>query len=125
MKWLREVVSRKKPEIQPQDWILRNYNSPSHNALSFKQFLVQKSINGIEHPSYSHDLAPNEFWLFTKIKSTLKGWIFQDIEDIKNVTTTLKVIPQQWFQNCSQQWQHLFAKHIAAQGKYFEVDSSQ
>jgi hypothetical protein len=28
-------------------------------------------------------LAPSDFWLFPKIKSALKGQIFQDIEDIQ------------------------------------------
>jgi transposase len=34
-------------------------------------------------PPYSPDLAPNDVWLFPKIKSALKGRRFQDIEDIK------------------------------------------
>jgi hypothetical protein len=35
-----------------------------------------------ERPSYSPGLAPNDFWLFTKIKSALKEQRFQDIDDI-------------------------------------------
>jgi hypothetical protein len=54
----------------------------THKALSVKQFLAQKSITEMEHPSYSPDLVPNDFWLFPKIKSALKGRRFQDIEDI-------------------------------------------
>jgi hypothetical protein len=49
-------------------------------------------------------LAPNDFWLFPKIKSALKGRRVQDSEDKKkkkkNVTTALKAVPQQ-FQNVS------------------------
>jgi hypothetical protein len=37
-----------------------------------KQFLAQKSITEMEHPSYAPDLAPNDFWLFPKIVH-LKG----------------------------------------------------
>jgi hypothetical protein len=52
----------------------------------------------MENPLCSPDLAPNDFWLFPEIKSALKGWRFQDMEHIqkkkKNVTTTLKAIPQ-------------------------------
>jgi hypothetical protein len=71
-------------------------------------------------------LAPNDIWLFPKIKSTVKGRRFQDTEDIKeNVMTALKPIPQQEFQNCFQQWQHLWAKCVAVKGEYFEGDSSQ
>jgi hypothetical protein len=40
-------------------------------------------ITELEHPPYSTDLAPNDFSLFSKIKSALKGQRFQDIEDIQ------------------------------------------
>jgi hypothetical protein len=53
----------------------------------------------MEHPSYSPDLAPNDFWLFPKTKCTLKERKFLDTEDIQtNMTTALKAIPQQEFQ---------------------------
>jgi hypothetical protein len=46
-------------------------------VLFVKQFLGQKfmkkSITGMEHPSYSPDLALNDFQLFSKMKSALKG----------------------------------------------------
>jgi len=35
----------------------------------------------MEDLPYSHDLAPNDFWLFPKIKSALKGRRYQDTED--------------------------------------------
>jgi hypothetical protein len=46
-------------------------------------FWPQKLITEMEHLSCSPYLAPNDFWLFSKIKSSLKGRIFQDTEDIK------------------------------------------
>jgi hypothetical protein len=52
-------------------------------ALSIKQLLAQKSITEMEHLPYSPDLAPNDFWLFLKIKSALKGQRFQDNKDKK------------------------------------------
>jgi hypothetical protein len=43
-------------------------------------------------------LALNDFWLFPKIKSALKGQRFQHTEDIQeNVMAALKAIPQQEF----------------------------
>jgi hypothetical protein len=71
-------------------------------------------------------LAPNDFWLFPEIKSTLKGQRFQNIEDIqKNVMTVLKAIPQWEFQKRFQQWHYCLAICLAAQGDYFESDPSQ
>jgi hypothetical protein len=45
--------------------------------------------------------------MFPKIKSILKGRIFQDIGDIKqkNVTTAVETILKQEFQKYFQQWQ--------------------
>jgi transposase len=99
-------VRRKRPELWPNDWIFHHDNAPAYRELSVKQFLAQKPITETEHPSCSPDVALNDFWLFPKIKSALKGRIFQDIEDArKKVTTALKAIPQQEFQKCFQQWQ--------------------
>jgi hypothetical protein len=70
-------------------------------------------------------LAPNDFWLFPKLKSALKRRRFQDIESIhKNVTMALKAVPQQEFQKYFQQWQHRWAKCIAAQGEHIACNLS-
>jgi hypothetical protein len=37
----------------------------------------------MEHPPYSPGLAPIDFWLFRKIKFSLKGQRFQDVEHIQ------------------------------------------
>jgi hypothetical protein len=42
-----------------------------HEAV--KKFLTQNSTTEREYPSYPHHLAPDDFWLFQKIKSALKG----------------------------------------------------
>jgi hypothetical protein len=83
LKLLREAVLRKRPELWSNDWVFDHDNAPAHKALSVKQFQAPTSITEMELPSYSRDLAPNDFWVFLKIKSLLKGRRFQDIEDIK------------------------------------------
>jgi hypothetical protein len=66
------------------------------------------------------------FLLFPKINEVcLKGEIFQDIEDIKKMTIALKAVPLWEFQKCFHQWQHHWAKCIAAQGEYFEGELYQ
>jgi hypothetical protein len=47
-----------------------------------KEFLASKQITMLEHPPYSTVLALGEFFLFPKIKETLKGRHFDD--DIRN-----------------------------------------
>jgi hypothetical protein len=53
----------------------------------------------LEHPPYSPDLAPSDFFLFLKIKEILEGKHFDDTDDIRsNTMAALKVIPQNQFQ---------------------------
>jgi hypothetical protein len=83
-----------RPELWPKDWVIHSDNAPVHKVLSIKQFLAQKLITELEHPSYSPDFALNDFWLFPKTKSDLKGRRFQDTENIQtSVMMVLKEIP--------------------------------
>jgi hypothetical protein len=67
-----------------------------------RELLASKQITELEHPLYSPDLAPSDFFLFPKIKEILKGRHFDDIYHIRsNTTAVLKVLTQQnQFQNC-------------------------
>jgi len=58
-----------------------------------KQFLAQRKVTVLDHPPYSPDLAPADYFLFPKVKSHLKGRLFDSFSDIqKAVTSTLNTI---------------------------------
>jgi hypothetical protein len=79
----------------------------------------------MDHPPYSPDLAPCDFWLFPKLNA-LKGQRFADLSGIqRSVKTLLQAILENSFQDCYQQWHHHLTKCIASQGEYFEGDSSR
>jgi hypothetical protein len=70
-----------------------------------REFLATKQITVLEHPVYSPGLAPNDSFLFPKIKEILKGRNFDDIDDIRsNTKAVLKAMPQNQFQNCFEGW---------------------
>jgi hypothetical protein len=46
------------------------------------QFLAGKGISAMDHPLYSPDLAPADFWLVLKLKNVLNRKHFSDVEDI-------------------------------------------
>ena len=97
--------------------------SQHHMALSVKEFLAAKQITVLQHPAYSLDLAPSDFFLFPKIKEILKGRHFDDIDDIgSNTTAALKVIPQNQFQNCFEGWTRRRHRCVVSQGLYFQGD---
>jgi len=71
----------------------------------------------LEHPAYSPDPAPGDFFLFPKIKKILKGRNFDDTDDIRsNTTAALKAIPRNQFQNCFEGWTRRRHRCIASKG---------
>jgi histone-lysine N-methyltransferase SETMAR len=40
----------------------------AHDALRVREFLDKNSVTKMDHPLYSPDLAPCDFWLFPKLK---------------------------------------------------------
>jgi hypothetical protein len=75
------------------------------------------------HLPYSPDLAPCNFWLFPKLKLTMKGKHFVSIPETEAATTTrLKGLMKDDFQNCFKKWQERCNKSMASQGGYFEGD---
>ncbi|KAG7164374.1 putative histone-lysine N-methyltransferase SETMAR-like [Homarus americanus] len=55
----------------------------------WKQFFANKNITVLEHPPYSPELAPCDFYLLPKIKSVLKRTNFLSVEEVKAKTTEL------------------------------------
>jgi len=55
-------------------------------------------VTVLDHPPYSPDLAPADDFLFPKVKSHLKGCLFDSNSDIqKAVTSTLNTIAKDNF----------------------------
>jgi histone-lysine N-methyltransferase SETMAR len=74
-------------------------------------------------PPYSPDMAPCDFFLFPKIKRTLKGRRFTSIDDIKSESVKeLKAITKIEFQKCFEDWKKRWHKCIISEGDYFEGD---
>jgi hypothetical protein len=85
--------------------VLHRDNSPAHTPLPVSELLASKQITVLKHPPSSLDLASSYFILFSKIKKVLKGRHFNDIDDIRSITTAaLKAIRQNQFQNCFERW---------------------
>jgi len=98
-------------------------NRSSLKNKSKEEFLATKQITVLEHPAYSSDLAPSDFFLFSKIKEILEGRHCDDVDAIRsNTLAALKAIPQNQFQNCFEGWTRRWHGCIASQGEYFEGD---
>ena len=76
-------------------------------------------IKTVPYPPYSRDLAPSDFWLFSK----LRGCRYETIEEMKEaVTMVIDTLTQEDFHEAFQNLLERYNKCIAAGGDYFKVD---
>ncbi|CAH1992699.1 unnamed protein product [Acanthoscelides obtectus] len=85
--------------------ILHRDNASSHTAETMRQYLTEENVELLEHPSYSPDLSPNDFFTFPKIKNKLRGQRFQSPEEavdaFKNAVLDL---PANEWNKCFKNW---------------------
>ena len=103
---LRDGVRRKRPELwENQTGMLHHDNTPTHASLFISSYLAKHQTSVVPHPPYSSDLALADFFLFPKLKTTLKGRCFQTNEDIQeNGIREMRAITESAFQEAFQQW---------------------
>jgi histone-lysine N-methyltransferase SETMAR len=103
------------------DWFLSHVNAPSHNATIFKQFLAKRKVTVLDQPPYSPDLTPADYFLFPKVKSHLKGRLFDSISHIQNaVTSTLNTTAKDDFYKGIQKLYHRANLCVQLGGLYVE-----
>ncbi|KAL4112628.1 hypothetical protein QTP88_016377 [Uroleucon formosanum] len=75
----------------------------------------------LDHPPYSPDLSPPDYFLFPKLKMELKGQHFSTIETIQEVVTQkLKNIPTADFSQAMEKLGDRARRCIECNGDYFE-----
>jgi transposase len=85
--------------------MLHHDNAPAHASLLIRSYLAKYQTSVVLHPPYSPDLAPGDFFLFPKLKTTLKGRRFETNEKIQeNAIRKLRAITERTFQEAFKQW---------------------
>jgi len=92
--------------------------------LIIREFHAKNSMNTIQQPPNSLDLAPCDFILFDRLKEPLRGIRFESVEAIKQKSLeALMAIQKIDFQKCFEEWIKRWHKCIKADGDYFERDN--
>ena len=82
---LRDAIRKKRPDLWKNNLCLLHHdNPPAHTSLLVREFLAKNNTVTLPQSPYSPDMAPCDFFLFPKIKRTLKGRRFTAIDDIKS-----------------------------------------
>ena len=88
-------------------------NAKPHIAKSVITYLNEQNFIIMDHPSYSPDLAPSDFWLFDYIKQRLKS-----LE--KQIVEILEAIPHQEYKKTFDKWSERMKLCVKCEGEYFK-----
>lgn len=121
---LRKAISKKRPDLWADNsWFLHHNNATYYSAFVIRDHFAKNSTNIVPQPLFSPDLAPCDFWLFSKLKILLRGHCFECIEEIERESLrALKDIPVEAFSECFEDWQKRWHKCILSNGDYLEGD---
>lgn len=84
-----------------KDWFVHHDNAPAHAAIRTRQFLAKNNMSVVSHALYSPDLVPCDVFMFSKIKSKLKGRRFDTSDEIQaKLQEVLKALISADFEEC-------------------------
>jgi transposase len=85
--------------------LLHHDKAPAHPSLLIRDFLTQHETTIVPQRPYSPDIAPADFFIFTKLKSVLKRRRLESVGEIEeNSLVQLRSIPEEAFQGFFQKW---------------------
>ncbi|UYV72343.1 hypothetical protein LAZ67_9002713 [Cordylochernes scorpioides] len=85
----------------------------THGHIRVQLYLAKHGIALLPQPPCSPELAPNDFFLYPKVKKVLKGRRFDSIPEIKeNTRNILKSLKDEDFQRCFDIWKKRWNKCV-------------
>ena len=85
-----------------------------------RQILEVTKLQLIDHPPYSPDLAPCDFWLFPKLSEILAGIHFQRVHDLARINSEMMSIPVSEYSECFVKWMTRLQKCVNLRREYVE-----
>jgi histone-lysine N-methyltransferase SETMAR len=118
---VRSIVLEKRRGKLSRGILLLQDNAPCHTAKVSKQAVVDAGFEKIEHPPYSPDLAPSDYYLFPSLKKELCGKKFWSEEEMMSaVNDHFAAKSSDYFLTGLQLLYSRSEKCIAVSGDYIE-----
>jgi [histone H3]-lysine36 N-dimethyltransferase SETMAR len=118
---LPEVINELRKTNKNRRILLHHDNASSHTARRTTEFLEAHNVEILDHPPYSPDLSPNDFFTFPRIKKQLRGKRFQTPEQaVEAYKIAISSTPTSDWNYCFAQWFERMQKCINVNGEYFE-----
>ena len=85
--------------------------------------MTDRGMKVVQHPPYSPNLAPCDFFLFPRMKNSLRGIRFQSTQELKEASRKyLRRLLKKGFEEVFQNWERRMQKCVDAKIPYFEGD---
>ena len=118
---LREAIKEKRRGKLSKGVILLQDDASVHTADVAVASAVNCGFEILDHPAYSPDLAPSDFYLFPTLKRELRGRIFEsDDEVIAAVEEFFEEKNESYFTTGIQKLQDRWLRCVEKNGDYFE-----
>lgn len=118
---LRPAIRKKRPALLERGLIFHHDNAPVHTARLVTDLLDEWDWELLEQPRYSPDLAPADFYVFPKMKESLRGIRMESLEQINERTSmSLRQLAKHDFGQVFEAWQHRWRKCVDLDGSYVE-----
>jgi histone-lysine N-methyltransferase SETMAR len=85
---LREVIKEERWGKLSAGVLLLHDNAPVHMSAKSQAAIRQCGFQQLNHPPYSPDLAPSDYFLFRVMKKFLRGKRFSSDEEVKEAVMT-------------------------------------
>lgn len=121
---LVRALSKKRPGIPVDSWILHQDNTPSHSAASTQLKIDVIGFQELSHPPYSPDLAPMDFRVFPVVKDQLRDEHFRTKGEL--LAATQRVVQQfdsKWYMDTYDMWIIRAEKWLRLNGDYVEKNA--
>ena len=118
---LVDLYQKHRPCTSVRGIKLLHDNVPTHKSVTVQKYLKEFGLDVLDHPSYSPDLSPCDFWLFPRLKEMLVGHCFESRCGIGSaVYQCLQHIPKEDYLAAFRKWVGQCKMRVEADEAYFE-----
>ena len=121
LKKVKEFYNKKRPSKGWSAVHLLHDNASSHKCEVVKSFLASEKVKVLNHPRYSPDLSPCDFFLFPRLKKMLSGNKYTSRSSFGSaIYQCLQQIPNDYYFSPFRDWVKRLQKCVLVKGEYFE-----
>jgi [histone H3]-lysine36 N-dimethyltransferase SETMAR len=117
----KNKIEEKRPHLKRKKILFHQDNARVHTCLRSMAKIEELKFELVDHPPYSPDLAPSDFFLFPNLKKWLSGQHFFSNEEVIDRTNAyFEDLPKIYFSDGLKKIEKRLTRCIELQGDYLE-----